>query len=114
MMAVDGLLKRMADQVIGYIAGVFSASDGTIIAGDTRKDLDLKGTNTHMTELIGMGGGELEDVLMTTTRHFVLIKYLPGKAYFLGIIVDRKTANLGQVRLMSNLYSEKLARCLAK
>jgi hypothetical protein len=42
-----------------------------------------------------------------------LMRFLPGKQYYLDIIADRKTGNLGNLRLMSRMYTERLAKVLA-
>jgi predicted regulator of Ras-like GTPase activity (Roadblock/LC7/MglB family) len=106
-------LKALGDQITGYTCGIVAGIDGTILATDAREDLDLVKAGAYMTDLLRMGGSELEDVLMTTTRHVSLIRYLPGKSHFLGVFADRKKANLGQVRLLTGIYAEKIARNLA-
>jgi hypothetical protein len=40
--------------------------------------------------------------------------YLPNKQHFLGIIADRKTAILGNLRLMAKIYSERIAKAMPR
>jgi len=59
-----------------------------------------------------LGAGNLEDNLTTTENAYILMRFLPGKQYFLGISTERKTANLGNMRLMSKMFVERLAKAM--
>ncbi len=119
---LDDLLKAMGNQITGYVASTLTGIDGINVAQHSRTSLDPDEASAQMTVLlrlidevfVKMGGGELEDALMTTSDNLVLMKFLTGKTHYLDIIVDRKSANLGNVRLLCNVYSEKLARALPR
>jgi hypothetical protein len=40
------------------------------------------------------------------------MRFLPGKEYYLSITTDRKTGNLGNLRLMSKMYTEQLSKAM--
>jgi hypothetical protein len=42
------------------------------------------------------------------------MRYLPGKQYYVGVIADKKTGNLGNLRLISKLYCGRLAKAMPK
>jgi predicted regulator of Ras-like GTPase activity (Roadblock/LC7/MglB family) len=53
--------------------------------------------------------GEIEDNLTTTDFAYVLMRFLPGRRYFLGLTVDRRAGNLGNMRLITKMYANRIA-----
>jgi hypothetical protein len=56
--------------------------------------------------------GEIEDNLTTTDFAYVLMRFVPGHKYFLGVTVDRRSGNLGNMRLITKLYAGRFAQIL--
>jgi predicted regulator of Ras-like GTPase activity (Roadblock/LC7/MglB family) len=56
--------------------------------------------------------GEIEDNLTSTDFAYVMMRFLPGRQYFLGLTVDRRTGNLGNMRLISKTYANRIAQML--
>jgi predicted regulator of Ras-like GTPase activity (Roadblock/LC7/MglB family) len=56
--------------------------------------------------------GEIEDNLTTTDFAYVLMRFLPGHKFFLGLTVDRRAGNLGNMRLITKLYAGRIAALL--
>jgi len=56
--------------------------------------------------------GEIEDNLTTTDFAYVLMRFIPGRKYFLGVTVDRRAGNLGNLRLISRMYANRLGQLL--
>jgi hypothetical protein len=42
------------------------------------------------------------------------MRFLPGKQYYLGIAANRKTGNLGNMRLISKTYAERLSKAMPR
>ncbi|MBN1439406.1 MAG: DUF4388 domain-containing protein [Anaerolineales bacterium] len=53
--------------------------------------------------------GEIEDNLTTTDFAYVLMRFLPGRKYYLGLTVDRRAGNLGNMRLITKMYANRIA-----
>jgi predicted regulator of Ras-like GTPase activity (Roadblock/LC7/MglB family) len=60
------------------------------------------------------GIGEIEDILTTTDLSYVLMRFIPGRKFFLGLTVDRRTGNLGSMRLISRTYANRIAQLLPR
>jgi hypothetical protein len=71
----------------------------------------LKLVDTSATK---MNIGEIEDNLTTTDFAYVLMRFLPGHKFFLGITVDRRTGNLGNMRLITKMYANRIAPLLPR
>jgi predicted regulator of Ras-like GTPase activity (Roadblock/LC7/MglB family) len=58
--------------------------------------------------------GDIEDNLTTTDFAYVLMRFLPGRKYFLGLTVDRHAGNLGNMRLISKMYANRIGQLLPR
>jgi predicted regulator of Ras-like GTPase activity (Roadblock/LC7/MglB family) len=124
MSQMDNILKEMDNEVNGYIASAIVGKDGFSISQHTRrvKTVDPEEVGAQMTLLLklvetSMGkidGGVIEDNLLTSGKAYLIMRYLPGKEYFLGIAADRSSANLGNLRLMSKLYAKRVTEALPR
>lgn len=117
----EEILNELAGEVTGYGACALVGIDGINVASNVRSKLDTDTISAQMTMLIRLldssveklGAGTLEDNLTTTEHAYILMRFLPGKQYYLDIVADRRTGNLGNMRLMSRLYTERLARAMS-
>jgi len=118
---MDEVLKELSGEVAGYMASVVVGMDGLSIAEHTKTaKIHPETTSAQMAMLLKLvdtstsklGAGSLEDDLLTTENAHVLMCYLPKKEYFLGIAVDRKNGNLGNLRLMSKLYTDRIVKAM--
>jgi predicted regulator of Ras-like GTPase activity (Roadblock/LC7/MglB family) len=122
MAVLDDVLKQLSGDVNGYLASVVAGMDGLTIAQDARGKMNPETIAAQMTLLIKLVDtsaaklkvGEVEDDLLTTDNAYVLMRYLPDKHYFLGVAVDRKTSNLGNLRLMARIYSDRIAKAIPR
>jgi predicted regulator of Ras-like GTPase activity (Roadblock/LC7/MglB family) len=124
----EGILKEMGGEVTGYVASVLAGMDGINLASHSRSSkVDTEALSAQMTMLFKLVDTstaklaevqeqtiELEDNLLTTEGAYVLMRYLPGKQYYVGVIADKKTGNLGNLRLISKLYCGRLAKAMPK
>lgn len=127
-MNLEGILKEMGGEITGYLAAVVAGMDGINIASHAKSaKVDAEAMSAQMTLLFKLVDtsaaklaeaqeqtAEVEDNLLTTEGALVLMRYLPGKQYYLGVIADRKAGNLGNLRLISKLYCDRLAKAMPK
>lgn len=120
---IENILKEMGAEITGHIASMVVGTDALPIATFSQEKLDMEVAGAQLTLLMKLVETSLtklnidsymEDNLLTTEKAYVLISLIPGSKYFLGIIADRKTAMLGNMRLMSNLYKERIAKAMPK
>lgn len=119
------ILRELGGQVTGFIATAVVGMDGLGVANHGGPGFDeaaIEAINAQMTMLFKLvnttveklGAGTIEDYLLTTERAYLLIRYLHDKNYYLGIAADRKTGNLGNMRLNSRLFAERLSKALPR
>jgi predicted regulator of Ras-like GTPase activity (Roadblock/LC7/MglB family) len=116
----EEILTSLAGEVSGYSASALVGIDGINIAANSKGPLDPEAVSAQMTMLFRLvdgsveklGAGVLEDNLMTTEKSYILMRFLPGKEYYLSITADRKTGNLGNLRLMSKMYTDQLSKAM--
>jgi len=119
---LDDVLKEMSAEVTGYVASAVVGMDGINLAAYSRvKGVDPDIISAQMTMLFKLvdgsvtklGAGEIEDNLTTTDNAYLLMHFLPGsKQYYLGVAVDRKAGNLGNLRLISKMYAERISKAM--
>ena len=116
----DEILSSLAGEVSGYTASALVGIDGINLASHTLGVLDPENVSAQITTLFRLvdgsvdklGAGVLEDNLLTTEKGYILMRFLPGKEYFLAIATTRKEGNLGNLRLMSKMYTEQLSKAM--
>lgn len=116
----EEILTELSGEVSGFRGGFLVGIDGINLASKFIGDVDPELASAQMAMLLKLvsgstdklGAGNLEDNLTTTEKAFILMRFLPGKQYFLGISAERKSGNLGNMRLMSKLYTERLAKAM--
>jgi predicted regulator of Ras-like GTPase activity (Roadblock/LC7/MglB family) len=125
---LDGILKEMGGEITGYIASIIAGMDGLNIAAHSKGGkVDTEAISAQMTmlfKLVDTATAKLaeaqeqtvsvEDNLLNTEGAYVLMRYLPGKQYYVGVIADKKAGNLGNLRLISRVYSDRLAKAMPR
>ncbi len=119
---LDTVLKEMVEQVDGGMAAVVAGMDGLLVAqyvavkgmeDPTRSvpqmTMLLKLIDTTVTRL---DMGVVENELLTTERAYMMVRFLEGKSYFMGIAVNRNTAKLGNIRLITKIYAKHIAEAM--
>jgi predicted regulator of Ras-like GTPase activity (Roadblock/LC7/MglB family) len=118
---LDDILKEIRTQVTGFIACALVDLDGLNIASNSiSSDMNPETISAQMSVLLRlvkvsvekMDVGAIEDNLTTTDDAYILMRFLPGQKYYLSIAAFKKTANLGNMRLFSKIYSERLAKAM--
>jgi len=119
----DEILKEMSGEITGCIACSLVGMDGINLASHTRiKNADpelMSAQGTMLLKLVDtavdkLKAGQIEDDLVTTANAYMLMRFLPGKNYYLAMVADRKTGNLGNMRLIGKTYAERLAKAMPR
>jgi hypothetical protein len=111
MPAADGLLAPVTALDGFRLAGLIDATTGTVLASAQDEDglslptaaggaTDIASVLSLLTAELAVSD-ELEDVMVTFTHHFHLIRMMrpaPTQAVILLVILDRARANLGLAR----------------
>jgi predicted regulator of Ras-like GTPase activity (Roadblock/LC7/MglB family) len=117
---LDDVMKEMGNEVSGFVLGTVIGMDGMSAAfhSSEKRDPDLVSAQMALlyklvdTTISKLQFGLLQDYLGTTSNAHVLIRGIPKSEYFLCIIADRRSS-LGNMRMISKLYSDKISKMLA-
>lgn len=122
-MELDTVLKELGDQVNGFIATAVVGMDGIGLSQFSRsKKVDMENVNAQMTLLVKLvettvdklGSGVIEDILLTTEDAYLLVRFLKDRGFYLGIAADRKNGQVGNMRLISKLFIERVAKVMPR
>src|SRR5215510_2201972 len=123
-MATEKVLMEMIAKIEGDVNGVIATAavdleSGMTLAAKTNKgDFDLTVASAYNSELVKQKMKimkalnlkvSLEDMLLTLTDQFHLIKLLPGGVSFLYLAADKSTTNLAILRNAVNKHCNVLA-----
>jgi hypothetical protein len=123
-MANEKTLLDCFSKIEGDVNGVIATaavdleSGMTLAAKTNRGEFDLAAASAYNSELVKQKmkimrtlnlKSTLEDMLITLSDQFHLIKFLPGGTSFLYLAVDRSGTNLAIVRNSVNKHVESLA-----
>lgn len=118
---LEDALKDMSSEIPGFIACAVVGMDALNIAAYSKDKVDIELVSAQMTLLFKLVDTSvskidptsvIEDNLLTTKNSYVLMRYIPGKKYYLGIIVDRKTSLLGNIRLITKIYADRISKLI--
>lgn len=116
----EEILSELAGEVSGFRGAFLVGIDGINLASKYVGETDPELASAEMAMFLKLvsgstdklGAGNLEDNLTTSEKAYILMRFLPGRQYFLGISTERKSANLGNMRLMSKMFVERLAKAM--
>ena len=116
---IEDIIKEMSSTISGYIACALVGLDGLNVASHAIPNAtDPEAISAQLTSLLKvvdvsvekMGVGIIEDNLVTTENAFILMRFLPGRQYYLSIAADRNAGNLGKLRMITKLYADRLSK----
>jgi predicted regulator of Ras-like GTPase activity (Roadblock/LC7/MglB family) len=116
------ILVELGQEVPGFMATAIVGMDGLGVANHAAGSIDVETINAQMTLLFKLvnksvdklGAGSMQDFLLTTDKAYLLIRYLSDRNYYLGIVADRRKANLGNMRLYSRVFAGKLSKAMPR
>ena len=121
MTVLEDILKGISREVTGYVASALVGMDGLNIASHTvNPEADPEMISAQLTTLLNLvdgsmeklGAGEMEDNLTTTENAYFLMRFLPGRHYYLCVVADRKAGNIGNMRLITRIFADRLAQAI--
>lgn len=116
------ILIELGREVSGFTGSAIIGMDGLSIAEYSVNQSNAEAVNAQLTLLFKLvdtsvnklDAGIVQDFLLTTEKTYTLIRYLSDNQYFLAIIGDRSKANLGNMRLISRLYADRLSKAMPR
>ncbi|HEX2981841.1 MAG TPA: DUF4388 domain-containing protein [Anaerolineaceae bacterium] len=119
---LEEILQELSGEVNGYIASVVVGMDGIHVAYHSRSKIDPDLISAQMTLLFKLvdtsvtklGAGALDENLVTTENAYFMVKHLPGKEYYVGVAADRKSANIGNLRLMARMFVDRISKAMPR
>jgi len=119
---LNDILQDMKTQVPGFVAASVTGMDGLGIAELSGKGDNVADINAQMTLLIKLVdttvgkllGDKMDHGVLTTDKVYLVWRLLPGGEYYLGFAGALGTANLGNMLLMSRLYTERIHKAMPR
>lgn len=117
MTKLEQLILQVRNEVgTSFISTSVIGMDGLSIIGAAadshmdRNDADARAAmvmklSSNISKKLSLG--EVDDLLITSDRHYVLLRFLGDSSYIWGLVVARD-AILGSVRLIMNEYAAQL------
>lgn len=117
---LNDILQDLKTQVPGFVAASVTGMDGLGIAELSGKGANVADINAQMTLLAKLAdtateklsAGPVDHGILTTDKAYLVWRFLPGREYYLGVAGARDTANLGNLLLMSRLYTERVHKAM--
>ncbi len=120
---IDEILQEMSGEMNGFFASSVTGMDGMSIAQLTKGKVDPEIVSAQLAVFLKLassssdkaGMGAMEDLLIQTADHFVMNVFLPGdNQHFLTTIVDRKNGSIGNLRMVSKIYAERISKAIPR
>ena len=120
---MEEVLEEMSTEMNGFMAGAVAGLDGMNIAQISKGKTNPESVTAQLTIFLKLasssneksGMGVMEDLLIQTENVYIMNVYLPGdKQHFLITIADRKTGSLGNMRLISKIYADRLSKVIPR
>ncbi len=116
------ILIELGREVPGFAGSAVIGMDGLGIAEYSVNQANAETIHAQLTllfKLVDTSVGKLDvgivqDFLLTTDKAYTLIRFLSDTQYFLAIVSDRSRANLGNMRLISRLYADRLSKAMPR
>ena len=120
-MAIETIFTRFPDEIPGYEAAVAARFDGTVLGSHSGGTVDLPAQASRLATLAGayhdayegLGGiitmGGNDEILVTTTKHYILLRPDHGRGVFLAIAIA-SSGNIGYLRLKMKRYLTEIVR----
>ncbi|GEM_PF-1207877 len=117
MGSLSAVLNELVAAIPGTIAAGVVGLDGLGLAHVIKKpDVDMEIANAQFALILKLVQrsidqltiDKIEDNLITTQNLYILTFFLGEGLHFLNIIADKKTASLGNIRLIAHRFAAKI------
>lgn len=114
---IQVILANMSDAIPGVLtAAVVSIDDGLSIAEECRREgIDSAAASAYLASIVKSnynaiklltGDQVTEDILVTTSDYYFIIRYLPAQPFFI-FLMTTKDSWLGRIRMIMEEYDEQ-------
>ncbi len=120
-MTIETITSRIADEIPGFEALLAGGFDGSVLGSHAAGPVDLGARAAEFAAMArayheayeAMGGiltmGGNDEILVTTTKHYILVRPHHGKGFFLAVAIA-SSGNVGYLRLKMKRYLDEIAR----
>jgi len=120
-MAHEAVLSRIPAEIPGYEASLAATFDGAVLGSGSEGAVDLGAQAERYAAMVlahheayeALGGiismGGNDEILITTTKHYILIRPHHGKRIFLAVAIA-SSGNVGYLRLKMKRYLDEIVR----
>jgi len=120
-MAHEAVLSRIPTEIPGHEAALAATFDGAVVGAVSEGEIDLGAQAERYAALVrahheayeALGGiitmGGHDEILITTTKHYILIRPNHGKKIFLAVAIA-SSGNVGYLRLKMKRYLDEIVR----
>ncbi len=121
-MKIQQVVEKMAQRICGFISLSVVGIDGLAIVEYARKNFDHETVNAQFTLVIQMlqrsiqhlGVTRFDNHIVTTKNCYLFTGFLGDQSFWLGIVIDRKRGNLGNLQLIVQQYSTLIGEAIPK
>lgn len=122
-MKMEEILQEMSTEMNGFEAAAVAGMDGMNIAQLSKSKLDPDSVTAQLTIFLKLAGsanekagmGIIEDIVIQTEKYYLMNVFFPGDdQHFLSVVIDRKTGSLGNMRLISKIYADRLSKSIPR
>jgi predicted regulator of Ras-like GTPase activity (Roadblock/LC7/MglB family) len=120
---LDDVLQEMSGELNGFFAGSVTGMDGMTIAQLTKGKINPETVSAQLAVFLKLAAsssekvdmGTIDDLLIQTESYFVMNVFLPGdNQHFLTTIADRKNGSIGNLRMVSRIYADRLSKAIPR
>jgi predicted regulator of Ras-like GTPase activity (Roadblock/LC7/MglB family) len=116
MTKLQELLIEMSSEIPGFIAASVTGMDGLGIATHSlAPDLDVTLLNAQFPFIMKLDSkssalfnDKMEEGLTTTDDSYLIYRFLGDGSFYLGLAADKKTASLGNLKLIVKQFADRL------
>ncbi len=121
-MKIQQVVETMAQRIFGFVSLSVVGIDGLEIIEYAHRDFDRETINAQFTLVMQMlqrsiqhlGVIRFDDYIITTQNYYLFTCFLGDQSFWLGIAIDRKQGNLGNLQLMVQQFSPLIWEAIPK
>ncbi|MGH2583010.1 MAG: DUF4388 domain-containing protein [Anaerolineales bacterium] len=115
---LQNLMTDLGQEVEAFMGASIATIRGRLLVHAVFADLDMADLVPRISPFVKtvsnaaakLGAGKMEDNLLKTSKAYLVTRMLKGSASYLMIVVDKETANLGNLRHMCKVYAERISK----
>ena len=116
----QGLLQQFSERIEGHRLSCLTQVRGSGLYWYSSSNVELEELMEQVNQFVKMietatnklGAGALQDNLLTTEDAYLLIRFLGRDNYYIFVVADKATANLGNLRHQARVYTERFISSL--